>query len=60
MDEDRVACIGLASKGYGGGDPDQVGRMAVETVVDILAFERFRSQYQETQQVLINEEAKKN
>ena len=48
MDDDRLACIGLASKGYGRGDPDAIEEMHVQTVLDMLAFATFENQYLKT------------
>ena len=48
MDDDRLTSIVLASKGYGGGDPDAVLQMPVETVLDVMAVVAFEGEYLST------------
>lgn len=52
MDDDRLAMIGLASKGFGGGDPDRISRMGVKTVLDLVAYVSFERDFEETKFVL--------
>lgn len=58
MDDDRLTSIGLASKGYGNGDPDAVSEMPVETVLDLLAFVNFENQYVNTRTEINREETR--
>lgn len=58
MDEDRFIAIGLASSGYGGGDPLAVLEMPVDLVMDMVAYAKFQSEFQETK-LIMNQENKK-
>lgn len=59
MSDDRLTFIGLASKGYGGGDPDAVGEMPVRTVLDVMAFVAFENAYLQTKMILNSGEGKR-
>ena len=48
MDDERLTSIGLASKGYAGGDPDAVMQMPVDTVLDLSAFVQFENEWIQT------------
>lgn len=51
-------CISLAKKGYFQGDPDRVLEASVSTVMKVLAYEKFESEYKETEIELNKNEGK--
>ena len=38
--------VRIAKQGYYGGDPDKVLKAPVDTIMNILSFERYESEYQ--------------
>jgi hypothetical protein len=59
MDDETLTAIGLAGKGYGGGDPEAVLAMPVGTVIGMTHYVSFEQQYLTTLQHLRQEDAKK-
>ena len=59
MDDETLTAIGLAAKGFGGGDPDKVLSMPVGTVIGMTHYVDFEQQYLTTMQALRQEDAKK-
>ena len=47
-DKLRFICVKLAHKGYFGGDPDRVRKAPVTSVLDILDYEAFLFDFEET------------
>jgi hypothetical protein len=46
-EEADIVCLRLAKAGYGGGDPEKIGKMAVDWVMKIVGYEGFCSDYEE-------------
>jgi hypothetical protein len=49
-------CIRIAKLGYYGGSPDSVKDAPVDTIIGILQYEKFESEYTETARELNNED----
>lgn len=48
-------CVRVAKLGYYGGNPDKVKKAPVDTVMAILAYEKFELEYKETAEEINNE-----